>query len=343
MIEKQADILIVGGGLGGVAAALGALRAGRSVIMSEEYDWIGGQLTSQAVPPDEHTWVEQFGVTRSYRRLRNGIRQYYRDHFPLTEASRAWGDLNPGAGWVSRICAEPRVGLAVLEAMLAPYRGGGKLTVLQPYVPVSADVDGDRVRSVLLRHRDTGDEVSVSATYVIDATELGDLLPMTGTEYVTGAESRHDTGEPSASETAQPDNVQAVSICFAVDCLDGDHTIDKPANYDFWRAYEPHFWGGPLLGFKAPHPRTLEIVEREFVPNIDDDPLLVDADQRKGGGDMNLWTFRRIAARRNFVPGAYQSDICFVNWPMIDYMEGTIIDVSDEEKAKHLKAAAELS
>ena len=76
MIEKQADILIVGGGLGGVAAALGALRAGRSVIMSEEYDWIGGQLTSQAVPPDEHTWVEQFGVTRSYRRLRNGIRQY---------------------------------------------------------------------------------------------------------------------------------------------------------------------------------------------------------------------------------------------------------------------------
>jgi len=29
--------------------------------MSEEYDWIGGQLTSQAVPPDEHSWVEQFG------------------------------------------------------------------------------------------------------------------------------------------------------------------------------------------------------------------------------------------------------------------------------------------
>src|SRR5690606_8661121 len=93
--ELQADILIVGGGLGGVAAALGALRAGRSVIMTEEFDWIGGQLTSQAVPPDEHSWVEQFGITRSYRQLRTGIRQYYRDHYPLTEASRAWGDLNP--------------------------------------------------------------------------------------------------------------------------------------------------------------------------------------------------------------------------------------------------------
>src|SRR4030095_2327086 len=107
---------------------LGALALGRTVVMSEEYEWIGGQLTSQAVPPDEHSWVEQFGVTRRYRALRDSIRRYYRDHYPLTEASRAWSELNPGAGWVSRICAEPRVGLAVLAAMLAPYRGDRQLT-----------------------------------------------------------------------------------------------------------------------------------------------------------------------------------------------------------------------
>jgi hypothetical protein len=341
--DLKADILIVGGGLGGVAAALGALRSGRTVIMSEEFDWLGGQLTSQAVPPDEHSWVEQFGVTRSYRQLRNGIRQYYRDHYPLTEASRAWGDLNPGAGWVSRLCAEPRVGVAVIEAMLLPWRGGGRLTVLQPYRPVAADTDGDAVRSVTLRHRDSGEEIVAHASYVIDATELGDLLPLTGTEYVTGFEAQSETGEPSAPANAQPGNVQAVSVCFAIDHVDGDHTIDKPANYDFWRSYQPDFWGGPLLGWKAPHPRTLEITERSFTPNPDDDPLLVDADQRRNAGDANLWVFRRIAARRNFVPGAYGSDICLVNWPMIDYMEGSIIDVSEAEKARHLKAAAELS
>ena len=128
----QADILVVGGGLGGVAAALAAARAGKRVIMTEEYDWIGGQLTSQAVPSDEHTWVEQFGITRSYRALRNGVRQYYRDHYPLTEGARAWGHLNPGGGWVSRICAEPRVSLAVMESMLMPYIGAGRLTVLKP-------------------------------------------------------------------------------------------------------------------------------------------------------------------------------------------------------------------
>ncbi|WP_323013128.1 FAD-dependent oxidoreductase [Devosia sp.] len=341
--ELNADIVVIGGGMGGVAAALGALRSGRSVIMTEEFDWLGGQMTSQAVPPDEHSWVEQFGVTRSYRQLRNGVRQYYRDHYPLTEAARAWGDLNPGAGWVSRLCAEPRVGLAVMEAMLMPYRGSGRLTVLQPYRPIAADVDGDLVRSVTVMHRDSGDRLVLSAPYVIDATELGDLLPLTGAEYVTGFEAQSDTGEPSAPATAQPDNMQAVSICFAVDHVDGDHTIDKPENYDYWRAYQPEFWGGPLLGWKGPNPRTLEITERSFTPNPDDDPLLVDADQRRSAGDSNLWTFRRIAARRNFLPGAYASDICLVNWPMIDYMDGSIIDVSEVEKARHLKAAAELS
>ncbi|WP_433617480.1 FAD-dependent oxidoreductase [Dactylosporangium sp. CA-139114] len=335
----KTEVLIVGGGLGGVAAALAALRAGRRVVLTEEYDWIGGQLTSQAVPPDEHSWVERFGITASYRALRDGIRDYYRRHYPLTAAARAWGDLNPGAGHVSRLCHEPRVAVAVLEAMLMPYRSKGVLTVLQPYVPAAAATDGDRVTAVTLRHRDTGETLDVTAAYVLDATETGDLLPLTGTEYVTGFESQADTGEPSAPAIAQPANMQAVSVCFAVDHVDGDHTIDRPARYDFWRDYAPPFWGGPLLSFRAPSPRTLEPTERIFDPNPDDDPLAVDADQRRNPGDHNLWTFRRIAARNLFLPDAYESDICLVNWPMLDYFEHPVIDVPDA--AKHLAAARE--
>ena len=99
----KTEILIVGGGLGGVAAALAALRSGRKVVLTEQYAWLGGQLTSQAVPMDEHTWVEQFGVTASYRELRDGIRDYYRRNYPLTEQARAQTALNPGAGLVSRL------------------------------------------------------------------------------------------------------------------------------------------------------------------------------------------------------------------------------------------------
>ncbi|KAF5017328.1 hypothetical protein F66182_10757 [Fusarium sp. NRRL 66182] len=343
--EFTTDVLVAGGGLGGVAAALGALRRGRRVLITEEYDWLGGQLTSQAVPPDEHTWVEQFGVTRSYRALRDGIRQYYRDHYPLTEEARRRPQFNPGAGHVSKLCHEPRVAVAVIDSMLAPYIGSGKLVIKKKVKPVSCDMLGQVVRSVKFRQLDaSNDTFEVYAKYVIDATELGDLLPITNTPYVTGFESNKDTGEPSAPEEAQPQNSQAVSICFAVDHIDGqDNTIPKPKEYDFWRRYHPDFWGAPLLGLKAPHPRTLEIVEREFTPNPKDEVASVVADQRRSGGDMNLWTFRRIAARDNFTPGAYHSDICLVNWPMIDYFEKPIIDATEDELQERLAEAASLS
>src|SRR5438067_9002220 len=116
--ELRADVVIVGGGTGGVAAALAAARGGARVVLTEETDWVGGQLTAQAVPPDEHPWVEQFGVTRSYRRFRDGVRAYYREHYPLTAEARAAVYLNPGNGGVSKLCHEPGVALAVLYELL---------------------------------------------------------------------------------------------------------------------------------------------------------------------------------------------------------------------------------
>jgi NADPH-dependent 2,4-dienoyl-CoA reductase/sulfur reductase-like enzyme len=61
MHENRTEILIVGGGLGGVAAALAGLRLGKRVILTEETNWLGGQITAQGVPPDEHPWIEQTG------------------------------------------------------------------------------------------------------------------------------------------------------------------------------------------------------------------------------------------------------------------------------------------
>ena len=82
--ELRCDVAVIGGGFGGVAAALAALRNGLRVVLTEQTDWVGGQVTSQAVPPDEHAWIESFGCTRSYRAYRDGVRAYYRRHYPLT-------------------------------------------------------------------------------------------------------------------------------------------------------------------------------------------------------------------------------------------------------------------
>ena len=77
--NNNADIVIIGGGTGGVAAALAACRGGaKKVIMTEETDWIGGQLTSQLVPPDENHSIESGGGTKSYRDFRTAVRLHYR-------------------------------------------------------------------------------------------------------------------------------------------------------------------------------------------------------------------------------------------------------------------------
>ena len=142
--EIRADVAIIGGGLGGCARRWRACRHGETVVMTEPTDWIGGQLTQQAVPPDEHPWIEKFGANASYMALRRGIRSYYRDHYPLTAEAAADPYLNPGNGGVSQLCHEPRVALAVLTAMLAPYASAGRLTVLLEHEPIRAEMQGDR-------------------------------------------------------------------------------------------------------------------------------------------------------------------------------------------------------
>ncbi len=334
--EFDVDVVIAGGGVGGCAAALAAAESGLSVLMTEETDWIGGQLTAQATPPDEHGWIERFGCTASYRRFREGVREFYRRFYPLTDASRASKFFNPGRGWVSPLCHEPRVALAVLEAMLAPHLSAHRLKILTEHRAVSTDVDKDRVRSIAFRDLRTGDERTIRARYFLDATELGDLLPLAGAEFVTGSESRDETSEPSASAEARPGNMQAFSVCFAVDYREGeDHTIERPADYDFWRAYTPKLkpeWPGPLLTLTGLSPRTMQPVSYNFRPHGE-------APQAFSG----LWSYRRIIDRANFAEGFFASDVCLINWPMIDYMLGDIARDVEDERQREIERAKQQS
>jgi len=336
MSERHTDILIVGGSTGGCAAALAAASMGCRVIMTEITDWIGGQLTSQAVPPDEHRWIEQFGCTRRYRQFRDGVRQYYRDHYPLLSAAHVNPRLNPGAGNVSRICHEPRVALAVLEQMMAYERAAGRLQVLTERKPVAADVQGDRVCSVTCENLRSGDRETISADYILDATELGDLLPLAGAEYVTGAESQDETGEPHAvSGPPQPDNVQSITWCFpmAYD-PEGEHVIERPTQYDRWRDYVPNLapaWPGKLLSWVYAHPITLEPCQRVLFPEETED-------RRE-----SMWLYRRIVARQHYPEGTMPHEVTLVNWPQNDYWEGNIIDKPEDEVAKYLEEARQLS
>ena len=334
MREKHADILIVGGGLGGVAAALAALRLGRRVIVTEETDWIGGQLTAQAVPPDESPWIESTGCTASYRRLREGIRAYYRHWYPLLPGPRADALLNPGMGTVSPLCHEPRVALAVLEGMLASYRAGHQVAILSRHRPTAVESDGDWVRAVTVLDSATGEETVLHAPYVLDATELGDLLDLGKVEHVYGAESQAQTGEPHAvAGRPQPLDQQAITWCFALDYQPReDHTISRPDDYAFWCTYQASFWPARHLSWTAVDPITLQASYR---------PIFDGPTDREVADDF--WHYRRIFCRGHYPHGVYSSDITLVNWPQNDYWLGPLIGVTAEERQRHLLRAKQLS
>lgn len=318
------DVLVVGGGLGGVAAALAACQGGATVVLAERYAWLGGQLTSQAVPPDEHPWIESHGSTAGYRLLRRAIQDVYRRAYPLAAPARAGDRLNPGNGWVSALCAEPRIAAAVIEELLAPWAAAGRLHVLRGAWPETAAVDGDRVTGVTFRSRERIWEVN--ARYVLEASETGELLPLAGVEYRTGSESSALTGEASARGVADPGNMQAVTHCFALELVDGDHTIDRPADYEHWSAATLPGWPGPLLSWTYPDPRGGRNVTARFEPNRSGG----ETDMEAALARPELWSYRRVLDRSTFAEGFLSSDVTIVNWPMNDYAEGNLLDSTDD-------------
>ncbi|HXF26709.1 MAG TPA: FAD-dependent oxidoreductase [Bryobacteraceae bacterium] len=335
--EFRFDIAIVGGGVGGVAAALAAARNGYRVALTEETDWIGGQLTSQAVPPDEHRWIESFGCTQLYRQFRNRVRGYYRENYSLTADARARWNLNPGNGLVSRLCGEPRVSLAVLNDMLAPYVSADNVTLFLRHKPIAVDIDRDTIRAVRVKNVETGIERTLHADYFLDATETGELLPLARIEFVTGSEARSQTGEEHASERARPDNQQSFTYCFGTEYRSGeDHTIDRPRDYAFWRDYVPKLtppWPGKLLSWDCTEPGTGRRRALFFDPT----------QAERAQGPLNLWLYRRIIDKHNFAAGTYSADVTLVNWPQSDYWLGNLIGVSDKDVATHRAAAKQLS
>lgn len=337
--DAACDVLIVGGGVGGCAAAMAAAGMGVRVILTEPTDWVGGQLTSQAVPPDENPWIERFGCTASYRRFREGVRDVYRTHYPLRQDAIDDPHLNPGAGAVSGLCHEPRVALRVLETMLMPAQTAGRLQVRLRRTPVAAETRGDRVVSVTFDDAGTGRRETIAARFVLDATELGDVLALAGVEYVSGAEAQSEYGEPHALPAADPDAVQALTWCLplAYDPRPGaDHTIDRPREYDFWRDYTPDMtpaWEGKLLAWDATSPFTLGRRELVLMP-----------EETAGRPEVeSLWHYRRIVARQHYRPGAAPDEVTLVNWPHNDYWLANIIDKPADAVAHHLERARQLS
>ena len=212
--------------------------------------------------------------------------------------------------------------------MLSPGVQAGDLAVLLETVPVGASVVGDAVESVTVRDSE-GVETEIRASYFLDATELGDLLPLTGTAYAVGAESKEDTGEPNALDgPAEPENIQSFTWCAAVGFdpdPSADYTIPEPEHYSFWRDYQPDSWSEKLLSFWYLHAPTGRM--KAF-------PLFSE-------NGFDLFSYRQVVKPEFHTDGREAATI--MNWPMNDFDQGHVVDVSPEVEAERLEAARQLT
>ena len=226
--------------------------------------------------------------------------------------------------------------VTVLTDMLSPFLSNGKLRILTDYKAKSANVIGDTVRDIEVENSLSGNRVVLTGKTFVDASECGDLLPLTGTEYVTGTESKRETKELHAPEKADPMNNQAFTICFAMDYQPRvDNVQDPPEGFGFWKNYIPGMtppWSGRLLDLNYSNPRTLKPKKLGFDPT-----------GKNLEGVLNLWNYRRIINQKNFTEGTYDSDITIVNWPQNDFFPGNLIDVPEKEFNKNLTRAKQLS
>ena len=318
------DILIGGGGMGGVAAALAAARRGHNVCLLEETDWLGGQMTSQGVSAlDEHDHIEAFGGTRAYYEMREAIRDHYRNlAVPVpTEPT------NPGNCWVSRLAFEPSVAVAMIDRLLAPYVTNGRLRIFLRTRIVGAEVIDDEVVNATAIDLDRRQTTGFRFKQLIDATELGDLLPLVGADYVVGAESVEETGERHAQPVhARPQCVQSCSYIFAMERREPGKgsLIPKPDGYEHYRDSQPyslsiHVHGGEIYGEQT---GWLQF------------KLFDDAPDTKGP----LWKYRRLVDAGQF-GGRYPNDITMFNWPGNDYRDLPLVDQSPDVLAQALQDA----
>lgn len=266
----ECELLIAGGGLAGVATAYEALRAGRTVCMTDITDWLGGQISSQGTSALDEASRQRslLFYPAGYNELRSRIAEHY-------------DRLNPGDCWVSASCFIPADAHEILVEMLAEAEdaGDGTLkwfpsTVIKSLnlredgrqiegaiaiqhtpapnapplntEPLSATLedayrydDSERFTKTIIQFVPPERETDAPADwYVIDATETGELIALADVPYRLGLDPRSVVNPSSASETGAPYCTQGFTYTFAMEQTENPQPQVMPG---FYPIYEPYY------------------------------------------------------------------------------------------------------
>ncbi len=250
----ECQVAVIGGSLGGVAAAAHAMATGATTCLIEVAPWLGGQVSSQGVSAiDESLRMRQANnFAPSWLRFRQLITQQVTT-LPAWSpggTARAVTDIN--SCWVGALCFPPEAGAKASEQFLAdtnPSAPASRWATMTAFKGAEFDATGRRITAVygVRRAAKTPGALpkgrlstelaewyswSPTAEYdkvpikiqpppgermlVIDATDTGELVAWAKVPYRLGSESQATTGEPNAAAFDNPDCTQAFTYPFAL-------------------------------------------------------------------------------------------------------------------------------
>lgn len=216
--QNEVDLLIIGGGAGGTSAGIQAARMGINVQIIEATPWLGGMLTSAGVSAIDGNHEMPSGIWGEFR-------QKLREHYGSAKAL--------ATGWVSHTLFEPSIGNKILQKMAN-----------LPNLNIAFDAIYTNVKKYgdgwMVTYEQKGKSYTTKAKILVDATEIGELLPLVGADFRLGMDSKSDTGEKEAPETANS-TVQDLTYVLILEDMGSEKgrkgLVKKPKDYNP-KAYE---------------------------------------------------------------------------------------------------------
>lgn len=247
MIVKKCDLLVAGGGIAGMCAAIAAARLGLSVILINDRSVLGGNASSEigvGISGSSH-----HGLNPAIYAKETGVIEELRLRLAWYQKDDGYGKSAAlDAVFFDMIYAEPNI------------------TLLMNTVVTGCEVENRKITKAFARHSVNNQVFQITALSYLDSTGNGTLALEAGAEYRIGREGRDEYQEFWAPEHAdlftmgnsiyfETEDVghevpfKAPDFAHDISKMDFLKDIDKPENFRGLSCYGPHWayeYGGQV-------------------------------------------------------------------------------------------------
>lgn len=256
----ECEVVVVGGSLGGVAAAAHAMKAGAQTCMIEVMPWLGGQISSQGVSAIDESrtmrWQQNF--SESWREFKRWIRNQPISLPGWTGMSDRQWVYETNSCWVGDLCFLPEAGAQAAQKFLQSAMTASpnsRWATSTAFKGAAFDTSGRDITAVYAVKRipkspnylpkgrlsqalydwyawsntEEYDKVPIrlqappdKRMIVIDATDTGELVAWAKVPFRVGSDGKDLLGEESAPTQSNPACTQAFTFPFVMGIVDDE-------------------------------------------------------------------------------------------------------------------------